>query len=338
MRLLLLLLTLGWATFSYSVTVSGLYRVSVPVADQTSDSRSQAAALAFDKVLIKVSGTGEVLQNDMLQSARSKAESYISSLRYERDAETSELSLVVEFMAMPLQKLLETSGAPVWGSSRPLTALWLVEDTENERTAVSLENDLWAAVVSDAMAERGVPVLYPAWDLDDEIALSLPQLWGLFEDDIAKANERYSSDGYLAGRILGVGDEFSFAGYAQFGEERLPLQTRVATAEELASWLSSQLAEHLSSRYAVIALPEELAAGGHIIRISGVNTFPAYRGLVDYLSSHVAIRGTRVLSVQGEVVTLSLDTLSSWAQAWDVLALDKKLAETEEAGSYVWLP
>ena len=338
MRVTLFILAMIWGVAVQAVTVSDLYRVSVPVQDQTSQSRADAVTAAFHKVLVKVSGTRETLDNALLADHEKRAESYISSLRYERQQDSGELRLEVNFMPAPLQKLLGQSGAPVWGASRPLTALWLVEDSGQGRTPVSLANELWGTAVSSAMNERGVPVLFPAWDLDDEMALPLVRLWGLFEEDISRAAVRYSADGYLAGRILSIGDGLSFAGYSQYGEEYIPLQFSATSIEELASMLADHLAETLSDRYAVVALPSELAAGGHVIRVAGVDGFTDYRRLLDYLSEHVAIRGVRVLSLQGSEITLSIDTLNSWAQAWDVLALDRKLQETEEADSYVWLP
>ena len=338
MRVILCMAALLFSSLGQAAVVRDLYQVAVPVADQTQASRKPAVRAAFDAVVVKVSGTRDSLTNPAIAAAADSAETLISSLRYERDPASGELRLEVGFMETPVQAMLEQSGAPVWGASRPQTALWLVEDTGSGRNAVSPENLNWAQALRAAMRTRGVPLLLPSWDLEDDMALPLARLWGLFEQDIAAAAQRYPADAYLAGRILGNDQALSFAGYLQSGTERTPVQLSAADAAGLAAAIADMLAEQYSDRYAVVALPQELAAGGQVIRVSGVDGFSAYRRLIDYLGAHVAIRGLRVLRVSGSEVTLSVDTASSWTQAWDVLALDKKLTVAEGADTYVWLP
>ncbi|MEK9712663.1 MAG: hypothetical protein VW258_08855, partial [Thalassolituus sp.] len=79
------------------------------------------------------------------------------------------------------------------------------------------------------------------------------------------------------------------------------------------------------------------ADGGHILRVAGINSFTDYHAVLKYLKGHVAVRDVVMLSSSGSELTLALDLSGSWAQVWDVLALDARLAESEEEpGLYIW--
>lgn len=334
MRLLTLFTLLSLAVSATSATVQDLYDVRVPVADQTAESRTDALGGAFSKMLVKVSGTSVVLENNALLAEQATASEYVSSLRYERDDEGN-LMLSVSFMADPVQKLLENSGAPLWGASRPMTQLWLAVSEDGERVAIGPEEDDWRLALNTAMKDRGLPYILPTWDLEDQMALPLASLWGLFEQDIEAATKRYSSEGYLAGRITAAGGYNSFSGYLTYGNQQIALSLQGETPEELAGQLAAAIAEHLSEKYAVIAIPG--ADGGHILRVAGINTFADYHAVLTYLKGHVAVRDAVMLGSHGNELTVSLDLSGAWPQVWDVLALDARLAESEEEpGLYIW--
>lgn len=354
-------------TFSFTAsaaTVRDLHDAHIYVDDQTEESRNDAIAGAFQQVLVKVSGSKDVLNNSMLLAEQAKAQSYVSSLRYERDA-NNKLMLSVTFMSAPLQALLERAQAPVWGASRPLTQLWIAESTGQERAVVSVENPLWYNELQAAMQTRGLPVIFPSWDLEDQIALPTASLWGLFYRDIEGAVARYSSDGYLAGRIIKIGENYTFSGYLSYGvasgqmvsgqmvsgqpasdlstanetnstRTREELEVTADTTEALASNIADAIAERLSDRYAVVAV--QGGESDYMLRVSGVQSFVKYRNLLDYLVGHAAIRNVRLVKSENDTLTLALELSGSWAQVWDVLALDNKLTSTVTPGVYSWQP
>lgn len=318
-----------------AATARNLHNVQVPVEDQTEQSRTDALGGAFQKVLIKVSGTQAVLENPLLMEEQANAQSYISSLRYDRD-ENDQLLLSITFMPGPLQALLERADAPIWGASRPLTQLWLASSTGRERSVVNRDNDTWHRIVFEAMNDRGLPVIFPNWDLEDEMALPVASLWGLFEQDIERAVDRYASDGYLAGRILQSGDLYSFNGYVTYGDRREDLEVSATTEALLAADIAGRIAEGLSDRYAVVALKG--VDNGYVLRVNGVQAFSDYRKLLDYLDAHVGVREVRLMRSEGTTLTLSLVLTSNWQQVWDVLSLDQKLIGTATPGLYTWNP
>lgn len=335
MRLLIVLTMIGFSFCVSAATVRDLHSVHVPVDNQTEQSRKDAIGGAFQKVLIKVSGTKDILNNEILMGEQANAKSYISSLRYERDS-SNQLQLSVTFMAAPLQTLLESADAPVWGASRPLIQLWIAESTGRERTVVRVENEIWFRELQSAMEARGLPIIFPNWDLEDEIALPVASLWGLFEQDIDRAVDRYASDGYLAGRILQSAGRYRFEGYLTFGDTRETLEVSATSEGLLANEVAGIIAEGLSDRYAVVA--QKGVDSGYMLRVNGVQGFSSYRELFDYLGAHVGVREARLVKAQGDTLTLALVLTGSWQQVWDVLALDQKLTGTTTPGLYIWQP
>jgi hypothetical protein len=334
-RLLLLFTLFCCSVCASAATVRDLHNVRVPVLDQSEASRADAIGGAFQQVLIKVSGTRDVLDNAILMGEQAKAKSYISSLRYERDA-TNQLQLSVTFMPAPLQVLLESADAPIWGASRPLTQLWIAENTGEERAVVGVDHKLWYHELQIAMDARGLPVIFPTWDLEDEMALPVASLWGLFEQDIERAVDRYASDGYAAGRIIQLGNEFNFSGYLTYSKSREIIDVSAASIPLLANQIAGSIAESLSDRYAVVALKG--VDSGYVLRVNGVQGFSSYRALMDYLSAHVGVREARLVKTEGDTLTLALELTGSWQQVWDVLALDQKLIRSDTPGLYAWQP
>ena len=356
MRLLTFFTLCCCSFLASAATLQGLYGVRVPVEDQTEESRADAIGGAFQKMLVRLSGTQGVLDNPVLLNEQPNAQSYMSSLRYERDDE-GQLLLSVSFMADPLQKLLERAAAPVWGASRPRTQLWLAVSTDEGREVVGPEEEIWKPAFDAAMHNRGLPWIFPSWDLEDQMALPVASLWGLFEDDIASAAERYASDGYLAGRILHAGSSYSFTGYLNQGEIRHALSLQAGSPQQLADAVAGEIAEKLSERYAVIPLTG--IENSEIIHVRGIRSFAEYRRLIDYLAGNVAVRDVVVVAADKDEVSLALDLTSSWQQVRDSMALDNRLEAApvddsgnadsgneeaiatvpgREAGVYVWKP
>jgi len=313
--------------------VQGLYQVSVTVADQTQESRDEAILAAYNTMLIRLSGNDSVLDNPALTKDATSAGALISSLRYER-TDNDELALVVEFMAPPMQALIRQSGEPLWGDSRPLTQLWLAVSGEQGREVVGPENLEWQSSVLSAMQKRGLPVLLPTWDLDDQMALPVVSLWGLFEEDIAAAAARYSSDGYLAGRIAQVRGQWRFTGYTRYGDVQSNIMLSHEDPQALLDSVAANVAEQLSARYAIVA--QNQSAEGEIIRVSGVSSFQQYRALLDYCEAQAAITHTEVLGARQDEVTLRLSLSGDWLQIRDALALDQALVATDDTHVFVW--
>ena len=334
-QILLLMLTL-WSSFSAAVMVSDLYEVDVSVADQTAENREAGMALALEQVLIKVSGKQTVLDNPTIQQQLTSADRLVKRYRYARDEVDDSVRLQVIFAGNLIDQLLRNAGEPIWGKSRPLILIWQAVEEDTQRQFLNQDSGAWPVLVERVMSERGLPVLWPTLDLADELVLPLEKLWGLFKQDIQVASSRYQADAVVAGRLSPASEEgWSYSGILFHQQTTLALSAQAEDAEGVLRLVADQVASYFASQYAVetnaVAQPQ-----GFQLQVTGVENFASYHELLMYLNSKVAINNVSLLKVDGTRLTLALDLAADWQQVWSVMALDKRLSISEEAGVLHW--
>lgn len=334
-QFLLLMLTL-WSSFSAAVMVSDLYEVDVSVADQTAENREAGMALALEQVLIKVSGKQTVLDNPAIQQQLTSADRLVKRYRYARDEVDDSVRLQVIFAGNLIDRLLRNAGEPIWGKSRPLILIWQAVEEDAQRQFLNQDSGAWPVLVERVMSERGLPVLWPTLDLADELVLPLEKLWGLFKQDIQVASSRYQADAVVAGRLSPASEEgWSYSGILFHQQTTLALSAQAEDAEGVLRLVADQVASYFASQYAVetnaVAQPQ-----GFQLQVTGVENFASYHELLTYLNSKVAINNVSLLKVDGTRLTLALDLAADWQQVWSVMALDKRLSISEEAGVLHW--
>ena len=337
MRQLLLLLLTIWSGSSLAVMVTDLYQVDVAVADQTQDSRAEGMKHALEKVLVKVSGRNAVLENDIIQQrVASAADRYVKSFRYGRDEVDESVRLEVLFAANLVDKLLREAGLPIWGKSRPLLLSWQAIEEQNERSLLNQSSGVWSQLIEREMTARGLPVLWPTLDLEDELVLPLEKLWGLFKQDIRVASSRYQADAVLAGRLSPDAEQgWHYQGILLHQNQSLALQATGEGAEQALAQVAGQIAEYFAAQYAV-KTDNSYQPQGYQLQVEGIQSFVDYHELLVYLGSKVAINSVQLLQVDNTRLTLALDLAADWDQVWSVLALDKRLYISDENGVLRW--
>lgn len=182
--------------------VSDFYLVRLPVsgAQLTDAQRSEA----LDDMLIRYSGLRELPASPALQNAQQQAGRYIAQTQThnENGAKTADIS----FDPAAVQHLAQTLGLPVWASDRPAIMLWLVDNRGNSRGGerrIMLDQEYSAAreQLRQVAMERGIPLLLPLGDLEDNMALSASDVYGNFINPIAAASLRYQPDAVLVASL-----------------------------------------------------------------------------------------------------------------------------------------
>ncbi len=210
-----------------------------------------------------------------------------------RSAAPAALGLWVRFDPDAVRAALRQAGLPVWGDARPTTLLWLaVED--GVRRSILAEDDqspLEQALLAAASA-RGVPVILPLMDLEDERNVSFGDLWGGFSAPVRAASARYGTHAILVGRIRHFAGGPWSARWTLYSGTRTSRWRTTADAEAplLAAGVDG-LADRLAAQF---ALPAGASARGLVeIEITGV------RSLADYARARAYLRGlSPVLHVQ----------------------------------------
>lgn len=334
MRALLLMVLMGLSMAGHAVIVSDLYQVRVPVADQSAAVRQAAIQEALLQLVIKVSGSAASAQSDDIQTAAGQADRYVKSFRFVRGEDNQGLKLEVVFAQNQVDDLLRNARLPVWGKSRPLVLSWIAVEDNLQRLVVNQNLPVWRSQLEDVMGERGIPLLWPSLDLQDEVALPVERLWGLFRNDVTDASARYMADAVMAGRLAPAGEgKWAFRGFLKLKDDVLELQAEGEDSATALRQVAGQVADFMAARYAVLT---EDNASGYQIQVRGVESFGQYQDVINYLNANVAVNAVRVVSVNQQELTLELDLSADWQQVWTTLALDHRLLPDEQESVYNW--
>ncbi|AVQ87148.1 hypothetical protein C7R88_07450 [Plesiomonas shigelloides] len=182
--------------------VNDFYLVRLPVsgAQLTDAQRSEA----LDDMLIRYSGLRELPASPALQSAQQQAGRYIAQTQTHN--ENGEKTADVSFDPAAVQHLAQTLGLPVWNHDRPAIMLWLVDNRGNNSAGerrIMLDQEYSAAreQLRQVAMERGIPLLLPLGDLEDNMAVSASDVYGNFINPIAAASLRYQPDAVLVASL-----------------------------------------------------------------------------------------------------------------------------------------
>lgn len=271
MRFISLILLSSLSMLAHAVVVSDLYEVQVEVVDQSQSSRTLALNEALQQVLVKVSGSTETLQNETIQELTRQPESYVRSYSYSHNPVNDQLELKVLFAQNLIDNILRQTQLPIWGRSRPLVLVWQAVEENQKRFIINTDKEAWHYEFEKAMNERGIPIIWPSLDLEDQIALPIANLWGLFREDINSASERYLTDSYMAGRLIkATGGMWHYTGFFRSAQAPLSLDARDENKQAVLRNVANQVANFLAQQYAVQSNNE---SNGQLLNISNVNNF-----------------------------------------------------------------
>jgi len=331
-------LSMSLAASARAAPVNWLYDVEVPVTDQTAEVRGAAFKQALLVALKRMSGLGEVPMNPAIAAALESPQRFYVEYRYrEEDNPVSGatppklLLLSVRFAENAIQKLINDSGLPLWSSNRPTTLAWVVVAENGARTVLGA-ND--RTVLSNALRsrarERGLPLVLPALDADEKLEVSEAVVWAGMSPALEQASERYTPDQILVGRVT--------HGATWAGDWQLVEHANAAhftfdspSVEAAAAAIVDRLVEQLVARYAVSSGAQQRLQ----IQVEGIGDVGQYGALMKYLAGLEFIDSVQVQQVRTNVVLLSLATRTPWDRLRDLLALDGRLAPSEqvEAGT-----
>ena len=215
-RLFIALILLSLTYGSHAAEVDNLYQASAPVSSRDEQERAALMPQLLQQVMLKVVGNRAILESAPLAPVLSDADRYMQQYEYRRTniigadlTQPDELSLTLRFDPAAVNRAVNELQLPVWGSNRPDILLWAVVDNSGEASILGLESAPMGVFrpLSQAADQRGLPVLMPLMDLQDQQAIDLSDIrdgnWSVIET----ASERYGADVILTAVIGLSGDE-----------------------------------------------------------------------------------------------------------------------------------
>jgi hypothetical protein len=311
---LLLVLTLSLCSSASAESVSNLYEAEVPVSGQGAAARAKGIKDAFAGVLVKVSGDSGLLANPDIAQLLNKGSGLVQQYRYKSlssfSAEAGEDGpdrlLWARFDARAVNRLLRSSGIPVWGETRPSMLIWLGQEEGARRYLISLDREADLKQRLSAVADsRGMPLIWPLMDVEDQKAVLISDLWGGFEENIRQASERYQPDVILVGRLSKRG-RMSWRGeWILYLPDKINRwQTHAESKHQLASEGIGQAVDALALRFA----PQQVSQGvtSLRLRVHGLTRLADFAMVQDYLHSLAMVDRVDLLSAESEQVSFLL--------------------------------
>ena len=316
----------------------GLYEAEIPVADKQAGSREAALSAALRQVLIKLTGRRDPGSGPVVAEALRAPGRFVQQYQYRAPAATGEdeapeLLLWTRFDADVVDAVVRDAGFPVWGRTRPALLLWTALD--DGTTQELLGPDDLAGVIAGierGASLRGIPIVVPLLDLEDQIAISSNDLWAGFFDPIRAASARYETEAVLVVRVRRLLENLGEAqwtlllpdGSAQHWQtqsdvEALLLEDGMHAAADL-----------LAERYSSIA---GVGGPGQVsVVVTGISSVDDYARALTYLDSLEEVEHVEVAQVQTGQVRFDLQVRGGRAAIRQVVGLGSTLAPEGYAG------
>jgi hypothetical protein len=326
----LLLSLSGLPAFAQQVD---LYRADMLVVDQSQRERTQAAVDGLAEVVVRASGQPQVLEYPRVIDALKDASNYLVEWRYENTGETLEVNgeqvpawrLVLRYSGNTIEKLLRDLRLPIWPANRPSMLVWLMVDSLEGRSRVSSFSQPEVLESTQVSAKRrGIPLIKPLMDLEDQVALSNDALWSLDQDAISQASERYAADSVLVGRLTETSRGEWRAGWLLMhrGRNTVVDSTGMEVSDVVAAGID-QVANHFFQLYGIT--PNAVDSEALLLQVDGVEDFASYTRFMTYLQRLAVIRRYDLVAVRGNSVLLYVYLQGDLALLRGALALDEQM-------------
>ncbi|MDX1757456.1 MAG: DUF2066 domain-containing protein [Marinobacter sp.] len=339
---LLLLVLFGLHSPAQAVTVDGLYTVEVPVAGSLPQQLQAGYAEGLRRVLVRVSGSSEVLQREEVGEVLQRAESLLQSYQFLRGENSGAGGrLRMTFGSVGVNQALSSIQAPVWGANRPLTLAWIAVQTSSGRQLVTApEQDSsaapssrWYRAFQAAAASRGLPLTMPPQSVAGNRAL-LSEVWGQFMGRIREESETIGHNLLASVRISFERNAWRASWLLEGrGVEAEESSLTASSPEQLAQRIVAQWADMLAARYAVAA--GEVGDSPQVdIVLDEVDSLEDYADATAALNKLTPVQNVGAINIKARQATLRVAFSGELSQLQEYMALDARFVPVQPTPSH----
>jgi len=358
-----LLLASGFGSNASAGDMVKLYQVDRLVVGQDAVERNAVLADALAILIERVGGKKDIVEASGLTPALKRAKDYVERFEYvplenvpadtvspspgQQPAEAGSdqvgdavpqeptpvyrYRLHILFDKSAVERLLEAHQVPIWGRLRPTLIVWLAVDDGVRRHTVSPDNaNGLDKTVAELGTRRGLPIILPLMDLEEQARIGFSDIWGDFADTIKAASSRYRAGAELVGRAYRQ-DGGWFMRWSLYSEsiadhwdgQDVSLDGGLVQALDRA-------ADRLGDLYARSA---DQVEDKHVeMEVRDVADISGYARLLRYFQSLELISNVVVTKVQGDEVTFSLRLKQESRALRRAIEFDDTLAPVPDAG------
>jgi len=310
--------------------VTELYQAQMQVPEQSSLPDARQIRQGFAQVLVRVAGQRTVLGKPLVQQQLDSAGTYLERYAYQSTNQVTQTAegtqrlqqLTLDFSPVAVNDLLNRAGVALVGEQRPVILLWLASDQYGNPEFMGTDSRYFS-LLSQVAAERGIPLQMPLLDLQDQGALPVSDLWGLFATPIEDASLRYRPDVVLAARLQNRPDGSAEVSWMLIDRGTPQRQQAQGSAEQVLTQMLQATADQLFAPQVQTDLSQ--LQSGLALQVSNLQSFDAYLRLVDLLRSLPVVRAVNPDTIVSGSVTLRLELEGSEQQLQQAVALDNRL-------------
>ncbi len=320
-----------------------LFAVDVKVEDQTTSVEQAATRTSLLEVISRLTGLESVPRTAEIKKALDQAESFVSEYMYTKvpnfESEISVASkplsvLRIVFQPDQIESLLRVAKLPRWPSPRDTCIVWALLENGGTRESITYgETFRLAELLASTSLARGLPLIFPAMDLEDQLTVNQSLIWGRFGKELLQASERYNANCLLIGRLVahegGTVPSFS-------GDWTIMLRNSLAYQRE-AFWIEEEVKiakETIDSAIDLMTESSVIYAGEsyvYRVRVSFVEDFGDYLAVNEYLSKSPYVEDFSIDGYEGGFLNISIKSMVGGERLLELFEREGKLANDDTA-------
>jgi hypothetical protein len=320
-----------------------LFVVDVKVEDQTASVEQAATRTSLLEVISRLTGLESVPRTAEIKKALDQAESFVSEYMYtevpnfddEASAVPKPLSVLrIVFQRDQIESLLRLAKLPRWPYPRDTCIVWALLENDGRRGIITPgENFRFVELLASKGLERGLPLIFPVMDLEDQLTVGDGLIWGRFGKELLRASERYNANCLLIGRLVaheGVSVP-SFSGdWTIMLRNSSTYHQEVFWVEEGAKIVKETIdsAVDLMTESSVIYAGESYV---YRVRISFIEDFADYLAVNQYLSESPYVEDFSIDGYEGGLLKISIKSLAGSERLLEYFENEGKLANDDVA-------
>lgn len=288
---------------THAVPMPRLNVLTLDVADNSVETRTQLLPQAFAQVALRISSSKAVLQHADFIQAQQQVEKYLDGFAYQElrneESSTPRYNLTLQFNEKMLEQLFSKMGRSALSHNRPSTLFWLV--IENDEYSQFVERSTYKDVVSslETLGQNyGIPTLMPLLDLPERLFVNESDVLTFNEQTLQQAAGRYNADMVVAGKLKQVDGIWQCEWRLLGGMQSTTWQSASADLNNELESMFNQLAEKLIVRYGR-DFKSKMARKSISLRVNGVDNAVEYARVLEYLKKLTPIKQVEVSSVSG---------------------------------------
>ncbi|MDO6593998.1 DUF2066 domain-containing protein [Neptuniibacter sp. 1_MG-2023] len=314
---------------AHAGTMSNLYSVELPVNAETQAPTDAQITEGLKQVLVKVSGKRSLNTHPVIRQQLQTPSTFLQQFSFTSRiiAGQNVTRLLLDYNSAAVDHLITQTGVKPLGIQRPTLLVWLVSDQQGYQDFVSADSVEINLLNSTARA-RGLPIQLPLLDLQDQTAIQVSDVWGLFEDAVQASSIRYRPDAVIAARL-----QKSNSGVIQLEaifltDGKVERLSYSGNAESVLTQMVDTISDQLFNP--VVSHDLSYFQSGVAVKVSNINSLSNYVQMTDFLKSLPIVRTLKPERVMGGDVVLRLELDGSEKQLQQAIGVEPRIQAMDQ--------